>query len=107
MPINRVVVFIFRGRHSERLDLLAIQQQFQLMRLVQALHLFIAITGKPDLDFVFRILRKSVVNQHPAAGPEWQSLNMLLLSEVWGRAERVATRSARRANGEAADLLRR
>src|SRR5436190_744983 len=51
------------------------------MRLVQALDLFLAITSKPDLDFVFRILRKSVVNQNPAAGPERQSRHVLLLRQ--------------------------
>ena len=90
------------------LHALPIEQQFDLVRLAQALDLLVAIARQADLDLVFPIPRERVVDDGAAARAEGKSLDVLLLREVWRHADRLAARRAARApDRDAADLLRR
>ena len=107
--VDRLMVRLrLGGLHGERRLPLAIQQHLQLVRLAQALDMLVAIARQPDLDVVLAVLRERVGNQRPAARPERQPVDVILLREIRPDADRVAAgRSARPAHRQPADLLRR
>ena len=107
--VNDVIVLVPLGRrHREQLHALAIQQQLQFVRLMQALDFLVPIPRQSDLDFVLAVLRKGIGNQCAAAGADRKPFHALLLSEVRPNAKGVAAwRTAGRSNCEPADFLRR
>ena len=70
------------GVDGERLHPLAVQQQFQLVRLAQAFDVLVAVARQPDLDLVLAVLREGVADQRAAARAERQPFDVLLLREV-------------------------
>src|SRR5262245_25286275 len=74
---------------------------------MQAFDFLVAVTGQPDLDFVFPVLWKGIWNQYPTASPDWQLFNMFLLSEVRTNSDGFASwRAAERSNCDSTDFLR-
>ena len=78
------------------------------MRLVQPFDVLVAVSSEPNLDFVLAIHRERVGDQGAAAGPDWQALDVLFLSEVRLNPDRLAARRAAGSpDGQPADFLRR
>ena len=105
--VDQLIVLVPGGwRHGEGLDLLAIQEEFELVRFVQALDLLVAIARQPDLYFVLRILGKEVRNQRASTRSQRQPFHVFLLREVRPNPERVDTVRTRCPDRQPADLLR-
>src|SRR5882762_4712009 len=74
---------------------------------MEAFHFFIPVPREPDLNVVICVLRERIRDQCAPSRADRQALNVLLLGEIWSDADRVTARTAWRANGQSADLLRR
>jgi hypothetical protein len=95
-------------RQHERGLALAVEQDLQLVRLLQALNVLVAVPGQADLDLVVAVLGEVVRDQGSAARADRQSFDVLFLGDVRPDPDRVAARRATGAShGQAADLLRR
>jgi len=103
----RVVLPAGRRLDRERLNVLAVDQHLEVVRLVQALDHLVAVTGEANLDVVVAVARERVADQRAPARAQRQAFDVLLLRNVGLDANRVAARRPQRgADGEAADLLR-
>ena len=95
-----------RRCHSEGLHLPAIHENHDLVRLAQALDLFVAVARQANLNLILAITRESVVDERTAARAGRQTFNLLFLREVRAKAKRIAAGLAKRcAHREAADFL--
>ena len=95
-----------RRCHSEGLHLPAIHENHDLVRLAQALDLFVAVARQANLNLILTIAREGVVQQRAAARAGRQTFDVLLLREIGAKTERIAARLAKRcAHREPADFL--
>ena len=97
----------FGGLDGERRLWLAVEQNLERMRFVQALDVLVAVARQAELDLILAVLREGVRDQCPAACADWQALDVIFLGDVRADANRIAARgTAWTAHGEPADLLR-
>ena len=97
-----------RRLHRERFHRLAVEQHFQLVRLMQPLDMFVAIPRETNLNLVLAFLRKLVANPRSAARADRQTIHALFLSDIRWHADRVPSgRPSHAPNRELADVLRR
>jgi hypothetical protein len=68
--------------YREQLYPLAVQEEFHVGRFAQALDVLVAVPGELKLNFVLGVLRERIVNRGPAARPERQFVEVLLLREI-------------------------
>ena len=90
---------ILAGRRrldGEQLDALAVEHQFDFVRLGEAFDVLVAVAREADLDFVLGVEREGVAERAAAARAEGQLVEVLLLREVGRKAEGVAAGSAGR-----------
>ena len=80
-------------RHREHLEPLAVEGDFDLVRLAQPFDVLVAVPHQADLDFVLAVARKGVADDGAAARAERQAVDVLFLREVGGS---VTTRIGRR-----------
>ena len=105
--VDKLVAFAagWRGNGEQR-DALAIERDFEFMRLLQALQFFVAISHQPDLHFVLAGGGEVIGDQHAAAGPERQPFDVNVLGDIGPDAERLGRRrSSDPPHRHLADLL--
>ena len=95
------------GLHGGEGDAFAVEEDFDLVRFLEALDLLVAVAGEADLNLVVAVLRKRVGDERAAARAEREALDVFLLGDVGFDAEGIATGDfARGADGETGDFLR-
>ena len=72
MGVHLTVVISLRRLDDEQFHAFSIQQHLQFVLTVQALDVFVAVTGQSDSDLVLAILRKIVRYQRPAPRSDGQ-----------------------------------
>src|SRR5690242_15365133 len=78
------------------------------MRFEQTFHMFITIPSQPQLDFIIAIDRKVMKERRTSTRSEWQSLDVIVLSEVRRHRNRCAIRRSHgTSKRKPADLLGR
>ena len=78
----RVIADMARRHHLEESNALAVQQQLHLVGHAQALDLLVSVAGQTNPDFVLGIQWERVLEDHPAAGADRESVNMPFLGDV-------------------------
>src|SRR5262249_14376681 len=77
-----------------------------IVRLAQALDVFVAVAREANLDLIFAVPRERVRDPCPAARPDRQPVYAILLGEVRAYTDRVAARgTGRPTDGQTADPL--
>src|SRR6185503_24606 len=81
-PIHGFIILVSRWCHSEQFHALPVQQQLQLVRLAQALDLFIAVPRQPYLNLVLTIAGEGIGKHRATTRSDGKTLDVLFLSEV-------------------------
>src|SRR5689334_1929749 len=89
---NALIGACWRRFGREHLYTLTVNGQLDLMRFLQTFHVLVPVAGEAQLDLVFGVQGKGVMNRRPATGPEGKLVEMLLLGEVRRKLDGVAAR---------------